>query len=297
MSLKNSTNDFFSLGLRMLAGLLIVLVLGFFITLVSGSAEAYKEFGLSFIWSNDWNPNYDDVGGTLGSLPFVVGTLLTSFLALLISIPFSLSIAIFLGEYFRKGPISTFFTSLVELLAGIPSVIYGFWALFYLVPKIQDLKNSLGLENNGFGVFTSAIVLSIMIIPFSASMTREVMGMVPQGLKESAYALGTTRFEVIKDIIFPYCKSGIFAGFILSLGRALGETMAVTMVIGNNNEIPKNLFALGNTMASLLANEFAEASEDTYISALIFIGLILFIVTTIINLMGKWVIKSLSRSA
>lgn len=161
---------------------------------------------------------------------------------------------------------------------------------------MQEFKVSMGLNNNGFGVMTSAIVLSVMIIPFSASMTREIMGMVPQGLKESAYALGTTRFEVIKDIIFPYCKSGIFAGFILSLGRALGETMAVTMVIGNNNEIPGSIFALGNTMASLLANEFAEASDDVYISALIFIGLILFVITTIINLLGKLTITSLSRN-
>lgn len=296
MSINHTTNDFFSRGLRVLAGLLVFLVFGFFVTLVVGSLEALEEFGPRFIWSNDWNPNYDDVGGTLGAVPFVVGTLLTSFLALLISVPFSLSIAIFLGEYFRKGAISTLFTSLVELLAGIPSVIYGFWALFYLVPRIQSLKTTLGLDNNGFGILTSAIVLSIMIIPFSASMTREVIGMVPQGLKESAYSLGTTRLEVIKDIILPYCKSGIFAGFVLSLGRALGETMAVTMVIGNTNEIPKNLFGLGNTMASLLANEFAEASDDVYISSLVFIGLILFIMTTMINLIGKWIIKSLSRN-
>jgi phosphate transport system permease protein len=282
--------SFFELSLKGLAFSVCALLLLLFSLLAYNSSEAFGEFGFTFFYSNDWAPNWEDIGGTLGALPFVLGTLLTSFLALVFSIPFSLGTSIFLGEYYTKGRFHSLITSLIDLLAGIPSVIYGFWAFFVLVPHIQSIKQNLGYDNNGFGIFTSSVVLSVMIIPYSASITREVMNLVPQGVRNSAYALGATRFEVIKDVVIPYCRSGIIAGFFLSLGRALGETMAVTMVIGNTNLIPANLFATANSMASLLANEFAEASDDIYISALVMIALTLFIITTLVNILGRWVI-------
>lgn len=286
--------SWFSWALRMSSIGMTAIILSFFGVLVYNSLEAFNEFGWQFIFNDDWTPNWEDIGGTLGALPFMVGTLLTSLLALGLSAVFSIAIAIFLGEFYRKGLFSALLTSLVELLAGIPSVIYGFWAFFVLVPQVQSLKVALGYESNGFGIFTAALVLSVMIIPYSASLAREVMNLVPQGIKASAYALGATRYEVIRDIILPYCRSGIMAGFILSLGRALGETMAVTMVIGNTNVLPTHLFSNANTLSSLLVNEFAEASDDIYLSALVYISLILLIMTTLINMVGKFIIRKFS---
>ena len=175
-------------------------------------------------------------------------------------------------------------------MAGIPSVIYGFWGFFFLVPIIGALKLKFGLEPFGVGIFTSSIILSIMILPYSASIGREVIELVPNDLKEAAYSLGATRFEVIRKIVFPYASSGFLAGLILSLGRALGETMAVTMLIGNYNGIPKNIFSSGNTIASVIALSFAESS-DIQLSSLIELGLILMIITLIINLTGKIIVK------
>lgn len=277
--------------LRLLAILVIVMVGIVAYELLAGSMLSMKTFGWAFLTGKEWDPIMD----SYGALPFIVGSLITAFLALLISLPFSLSIALYLGEFFRKGKLSALFTSLVELLAGIPSVIYGFWALFYLVPIVRWLQEKLDMPPIGVGIFSASLILAVMIIPFTASIAREVVRMVPNGLKEAAYALGATRFEVIRDVILPVGRSGIFAGIMLSLGRALGETMAVTMVIGNNNYMPQNLFSPANTIASLIANEFAEADSAVYLSSLIQLGLVLFVMTAIINFIGKIIIRRLSK--
>lgn len=270
---------------------MLLLLFAIFLTLLIRSLPAIKAFGLSFFYGSTWDP----VSVEFGSLPFIIGTLITSFLALIISIPFSFSISIFLGEYFREGTISSILKSITELLAGIPSVIYGFCSIFILVPAVRTLEMKLGVAPLGVGIFTASIVLSIMIIPYSASLGREVIQLVPSELKEAAYSLGATRYEVIKEIILPYARSGIFAGVLLSLGRALGETMAVTMVIGNKNAIPKNIFSPSNTMASVIANEFMEASPGSiHLSSLVGVGLLLFVITTIVNVIGRYIIKRLS---
>jgi phosphate transport system permease protein len=229
-----------------------------------------------------------------GALPFLIGTLITSFLALAISIPFSLSLSLYLGEYAAEDFLSSLLRSAVELLAGVPSVIYGFWGLFILVPAVRFIEIKLGVTPYGVGMLTSSLILAIMIIPYSASLGREVIRLVPTELKEAAYSLGATRFEVIRRVILPYVVSGITAGNILALGRAIGETMAVTMVIGNSNFIPRSIFAPANTMASVIANEFTEATGTLYLSSLVEIGLLLFVVTMVINILGKQIIKKMS---
>jgi phosphate transport system permease protein len=271
--------------------LFVIIIAGIFLTLLIQSLPSIEEFGLSYYTKSSWNP----VENEFGSLPFLVGTVVTSFLALLITIPFSLAVSIFLGEYFRKGAFSNILRNTIELLGGIPSVIYGFWALFFLVPIMREFERSMGVTPFGIGIFTTSILLFIMIIPYSASIGREVISMVPSNLKEAALALGSTRYEVIKGIILPYARSGIFAGILLALGRALGETMAVTMVIGNRNALPTSIFSPANTMASVIANEFTEATGDIYVSSLIQIGLLLFVVTTIINIIGKKIIKKFAK--
>jgi phosphate transport system permease protein len=212
-------------------------------------------------------------------------------LALIISIPFSFAIAVYLGEYQPTGWLSGLLKNVVELIAAVPSVIYGFWALVTLVPLVRKLEIAIGVAPYGVGIFSASLVLAIMIIPYAASLGRELIQMVPSSLKEGAYSLGGTQYEVIRDVILPYTKSGMFAGILLSLGRALGETMAVTMVIGNTSLIPDSIFAPGNTMASVIANEFTEAVRTVYLSALIELGLVLFLVTVIINMIGKRIIK------
>jgi phosphate transport system permease protein len=269
---------------------MVLLLLCIFLTLLINSLPSIKEFGFRFFYGKTWNP----VTGEFGALPFLVGTLITSFLSLAISLPFSLSLSIFLGEYSTKGTVASLLQSAIELLAGIPSVIYGFWGLFILVPIVRSIEIKLGVTPIGVGIFTSALVLSIMIIPYAASLGREVIRLVPDELKEAAYSLGATRFEVIKKVILPYVISGITAGNLLALGRAIGETMAVTMVIGNSNVIPKSIFAPANTMASVIANEFTEATDDIYLSSLVEIGLLLFMVTMVINIVGKQIIKKMS---
>lgn len=268
---------------------LLVLLIGIFCSLVYTSFPAIKSIGFRFLYETTWDP----VVGEFGGLPFLVGTLLTSFLALAISTLFSLPIAIFLGEYYRSGAMSSFVKSMIELLAGIPSVIYGFWGLFFLVPIIRIIQLQFGVPPYGVGVLTASIILAVMIIPYSASIGREMIALVPSDLKEAALSLGATRFEVIRKVILPYARSGIFAGILLSLGRALGETMAVTMVIGNANFIPKSIFAPANTMASIIANEFTEATGALYLASLIKIALLLFVVTMIINLVGKIIVSRL----
>ncbi len=268
----------------------VSIVMGIFISLLFGSWKSINEFGLNFIWSSAWNP----AANKFGALPFIIGTLSTSFLALLISIPFSFASAIYLSIYLKKGWLSGLLKFSVELLAGIPSIIYGFWGLFVLVPIVRSFEIKLGFIPYGVGVATASIILAIMIIPFASSMASEVIKLVPQDLKEAGFAMGATRFEVIKNIILPYASGGIFSGILLAFGRAFGETMAVTMVIGNSNIIPKNIFSPANSMASVIANEFTEARGDLYLSSLIEIGLLLFIISFIVNAIGNGIMKKMT---
>jgi phosphate transport system permease protein len=285
------TETVFRRTLTIMGLIMIILVLGILLTLIIQSLPSIKSLGLKYLWGKVWDPVQD----IYGAWPFLLGTLLSSFLALLISIPFSLAVAIFLGEYFPKGWMPDFLKNAVELIAAVPSVIYGFWGLAVLVPKVRDLENHLGVEPVGVGIFSSSLILAIMIIPYAASLGRSMIQMVPSPLKEAAYGLGATRWEVIRNVVLPYTKSGLFAGILLSLGRALGETMAVTMVIGNTSLIPKNIFSPGNTMASVIANEFTEADKPVYLSALIELGLVLFLVTVVINLIGKKIIDRFTQ--
>ena len=284
---KIGTETFFKKTLVIIALIMVVLVLGILLTLIMQSIPSIKSLGIKYLWGKTWDP----VNNVYGAYPFLLGTLLTSFIALIISIPFSFAIAIYLGEYNSKGWLSNFLKNLVELIAAVPSVIYGFWGLLVLVPMVRTLEVKFHILPYGIGIFTSSVILAIMIIPYAASMGRELIKMVPSNLKEGAYSLGATRYEVIKNVVFPYTKSGLFAGILLSLGRALGETMAVTMVIGNTTIIPNSIFAPGNTMASVIANEFTEADHTLYLSALIELGLFLFCVTVLINVIGKGLIS------
>lgn len=277
----------FKKTLTLSAIIVVVILIAIFFTLLVNSIPSIKALGLKFFYDTTWDP----VAEKFGALPFLVGTLLTSFLALLISTPFSIAVAIFLGEYYKSGIVAEIFNNVIDLLAGIPSVIYGFWGLFVLVPLVRIIELKLNVAPYGVGIFTSSVILAIMILPFSVSLSRQVISMVPSDLKEAAYSLGATRFEVITKIIIPYTKSGLFAGLLLALGRALGETMAVTMLIGNTHAIPTGIFSPGNTMASVIANEFSEATGKVYTSALIEMALFLFVVATIINIFGKQVVK------
>jgi phosphate transport system permease protein len=288
---KIRTETAFKRTLVIIALIMVVITLGIFITLVVHAMPSIKALGFSFFWSRTWDP----VSNVYGALPFLVGTLLTSFLALIISVPFSYAIAIYLGEYKPSGWLSGLLKNIVELVAAVPSVIYGFWALVVLVPIVRAMEAKLGVATYGVGIFTSSLVLAVMIIPYAASLGRELIRMVPSALKEGAYSLGATRYEVLKHVILPYTKSGLFAGMLLSLGRALGETMAVTMVIGNTSIMPKSIFDPGNTMASVIANEFTEADRSVYLAALIELALVLFLVTVLVNILGKMIIKRFSN--
>jgi phosphate transport system permease protein len=284
---KIRTETLFRQSLIAIGVAMVILVAGILFTLILESIPSIKHLGLKYLWGTTWDP----LNNVYGAAPFLLGTLLTSFLALIISIPFSFAIAIYLGEYNPKGWLSNFLKNIVELIAAVPSVIYGFWGLLVLVPLVRSLEMKLGVLPYGIGIFTASLVLAMMIIPYAASLGREMIRLVPAPLKEAAYSLGATRYEVIKNVILPYTKSGLFAGILLSLGRALGETMAVTMVIGNTSLIPTSIFAPGNTMASVIANEFTEADHTVYLSALIELGLVLFLVTVVINMIGKRIIK------
>jgi phosphate transport system permease protein len=273
------------------ASFLVLLLVGVFITLVAKSLLSIKAFGFSFISGQTWNP----VTGIFSGLPYIVGTIVTAVLALVISFPFGMSIAILLGEYYRAGFIATLLKNLVEMLAGIPSVVYGFTSLYFLVPIVRNFEISQGIQPAfGVSIIAATIVLSIMIIPYSASVAREIIQLVPMNLKEAAYAMGATRFEVVRKVIIPYARSGIGAGFLLSFGRAVGETMAVTMVIGNSNRLAHSLFDPSNTMASIIANEFTEATTEIYLSSLIEIALMLFVITVLFDLLGRYIIKKMA---
>jgi phosphate transport system permease protein len=271
-----------------IGGVLILgLPLSFFITLFINSLPSIKKYGFDFITSKVWDPVFEK----FGAFPFIIGTLLTSFISLIISIPFSISVSLFVAEYYENTFFSRIFETLVDLLAGIPSVIYGLWGFFYIVPIVSNIQIKLSISPTGVSIFTASLVLSIMIIPYASSIAKEVIKLVPNDLKEAGYSFGATRYEVIKNVVLPYAKSGIFAGILLSLGRAIGETMAVTMVIGNSIQLPKNIFQPGNTIASIIANEFTEAVGELHLSSLIELGLILFLITLIINLFANLIIK------
>jgi len=276
--------------------LLLLIILGVLATLIVESMPSIKSLGIGYLWGKVWDP----VQNIYGAYPFLIGTLLTSFIALIISLPFSYAIAIYLGEYNPKGWLSDLLKNTIELIAAVPSIIYGFWGLFVLVPLVRTLEIKMHILPYGVGVFTASIVLAVMIIPYGASLGITLIRMVPSPLKEGAYALGATRWEVIRSVIMPYTRSGLFAGVLLSLGRALGETMAVTMLIGNTSAVAdsfKNaIFGPGNTMASVIANEFTEADHTLYVSALIELGLVLFFVTVIINLIGKRIITRFTNN-
>lgn len=263
---------------------ILLLSAGIVLSLTGGAVPAFREYGFSFITSTAWNPTSGSE--EYGALPFIAGTVITSLLALLLCIPMAFSTSLFIAEYFRGTRTAGILRSLVDMLAGIPSIVYGFWGFYALRPLLV----STGLTDQGFGIFTASIVLAIMIVPYATSLSSEIIAMVPSELKEAAYSLGATRREVIFSVVIPSARSGIVASFILALGRALGETMAVTMLIGNANIIPKGLFSPGNTMASVIANQFGEA-DGLKLSALIAIGLLLFAITALVNAAGKFIIR------
>jgi phosphate transport system permease protein len=283
-------------GLAVLATLVLIVY-----ELVLRSGPSWHAFGFKFFAGHDWDP----VSEQFGALPFIYGTLVSSFLALLIAVPLSVGVAVFTTEMCPKalrGPLSFF----VELLAAIPSVVYGLWAIFVLVPILSTyvqpfLSRTLGwtgfFEGPPYGIsmLAAGIILAIMIIPIISSITREVLMVVPQHQREAALALGATRWEMIRVGVLRNARAGIMGGVILGLGRALGETMAVTMVIGNRPEIAKSLFAPGYTMASVLANEFSEATGSVYLSALIEIGLALFLVTIVVNGLARLLVWTVTR--
>ncbi len=253
--------------------------------LVTDAYEAFEYFGFfNFLTSQEWS--YTEGAEQYGALPFVTGTLMTTLLALLFCIPFSLPVALFVGEYFKGTRIAAILSTVTDLLAGIPSIIYGLWGFYTLRPLII----SLNISPQGSGVLTASLVLAIMIVPYAASLSAEFIKMVPNDLKEGAYSLGATRGDVIRKVVFPVAGSGIFSSYILAIGRALGETMTVTMLIGNTNNIPESITSTGNSMASIIANQFGEA-DDLRLSSLIAIGLVLFLITAFINLIGKIMIK------
>jgi phosphate transport system permease protein len=278
-----------------MSAFLVLLVIGVLITLIIESWTSIKLLGIGYLWGKVWDP----VSNIYGAYPFLIGTLLTSFMALIISVPFSYAISIYLGEYNPKGWLSNLLKNTVELIAAVPSIIYGFWGLFVLVPIVRKFEVMWHIAPYGIGVFTSSLILAVMIIPYAASLGITLIRMVPSALKEGAYALGATRYEVIRSVIMPYTRTGLFAGVLLSLGRALGETMAVTMLIGNTSAIGHSfkeiIFGPGNTMASVIANEFTEADHTEYLSALIELGLVLFLVTVVINLIGKRIITRFTQ--
>ena len=268
--------------------------------LIDKSQLSLHQFGINFFYGHDWDP----VNDSFGAMPFIYGTLVSSFLALLLAVPLSVGVAVFITEMCPQR-LRAIISFLVELLAAIPSVIYGLWGIFVLAPLLREyvqpfLAKTLGWTGffggpmYGLGMLAAGIILAIMIVPIIASITREVMTAVPQNQREAVLALGATRWEMIRMGVLRNARIGIVGGVILGLGRALGETMAVTMVIGNRPEIAKSLFAPGYTMASVIANEFTEATGDLYLSALVEIGLALFLVTLIVNALARLLVWSIT---
>ncbi|XEC93320.1 phosphate ABC transporter permease subunit PstC [Paenibacillus tarimensis] len=281
---------------------IIVLFILLIFELYKGSLVSIKEFGLSFIYGSDWKPNRD----IYGAWPFIFGTIVSSLIALLIATPISIGIAVFLVELAPRW-IRTPVGYLVELLAAIPSIVYGIWGIFVLAPFVREyvspaLINTLGRfipyfagPSFGVGLITASIVLAIMIIPTITAISREVINTVPDTQREASYALGATKWEMISTSVLTYARSGILGAMIIGLGRAIGETMAVTMVIGNRPIIPQTIFDPAYTMASVIANEFTEATSDLNVSALIEIGLVLFAVTLFVNMIARILVWSFTR--
>jgi phosphate transport system permease protein len=277
--------------LLVLGGIAVsVLLIAIFFSLLVSSRPALIANGYRFLTGSKWDPVTD----TFQSLPFVIGTLLTSLVALVIATVLSLALAVLMGEYFRSGLFASIMRTAVELLAGIPSVVYGFIGLFFFVPAVRVLQTAVGAPPYGVGILTSALLLAFMILPYSASIGREMISLVPSDLKEAALSLGATPSETVWKVTLPFARSGILGGVLLSLGRALGETMAVTMVIGNSNSLTFDILGPGNTMASLIANEFSEASGNVYLGSLIEIALLLFVISTVINIAGKIVVNRMA---
>jgi phosphate transport system permease protein len=289
--------------LAMLAcGVCVLALVGLIVyELIAKSNLSWHAFGWKFFFRSEWDP----VNEQFGAWPFVYGTLVSSLVALILAVPLSIGVAVFITEMCPRS-LKGILAFTTELLAAIPSVIYGLWAIFVLVPLLrQYLEPFLGryfgwtglFEGTpyGVGMLAAGIILAIMVVPIISSITREVMTAVPQQQREAVLALGATRWEMIRTGVLRNARAGILGAIILGLGRALGETMAVTMVIGNRPEIARSLFAPGYTMASVIANEFSEATGDTYLSALIEVGLALFLVTIIVNVLAHILIWSVTR--
>ncbi len=294
--------DFGFRGLMLLAALAILVIVALIIEqLLQLSLPAWHKFGVRFFFGSDWDP----VAGAFGALPFIFGTLVSSLIALVIAVPLAVAVAVYVTEMCPK-PLRKPISFATELLAAIPSVIYGLWAIFVLVPLLRVYVDPwlmhylswTGLFAGppyGIGMLAAGIIMAIMIIPIISSITREVLSVVPQHQREAVLALGATRWEMIRVGVLSNARAGIVGAIILGLGRALGETMAVTMVIGNRPEIAKSLLAPGYTMASVIANEFAEATDNLYLSALMEIGLALFLVTIIVNVLAGLMVWTVTR--
>ena len=288
--------EWLTLGMGLVVVLLVFLI-GW--ELARGSSLAIQKFGFSFLTKSKWDPVTED----FGALPFIFGTLVSSFIALLIAVPLSIGTAVYLTELaplWIRQPI----ISLIEMLAAIPSVILGLWGIFVMIPWLRDypfpfLKRILGWTPfftgpiYGPSMLAGAIIVAIMILPIITSVSREILRSVPNLQREAAYALGATRWEVTRIAVLSYARKGLFGAVILGLGRALGETMAVTMVIGNTPQIAASLFKPGYTLASVIANEFTEATTDVYLEALFEIGLVLFGVTIVVNLLAQLLLKTM----
>jgi phosphate transport system permease protein len=291
----------FRIAIGAVAMLLVVLVAAIGVELTRQSWLSIQKFGLLFWTTRTWDP----VAGEFGALPFIWGTLYSSILALLIATPIALGIAVFISELspgWLKGPL----IFLTELLAAIPSIVYGLWGIFVLVPGVRWLEvhlpeslRALPIFSGpplGVGMLSAALILAVMVIPFTSAIAREVLKTVPVAQREAAYALGATRFEAIRAAMF-FARTGILGAIMLGFGRAVGETMAVTMVIGNNPQVSTSLFAPQYTMAAVIANEFTEAADHLYLNALVEIGLVLFIITLLVNAGSRLLIWAMSRSA
>ena len=263
---------------KLSAFLIFILLIAIFWVLFKEAKPAIDEFGLKFLTNTKWAPNMDIFGGA----PAIYGSIVSTIIAMLIATPIAIGSAIFLTEIAfekLKGPIGT----AIEMLAAIPSIIYGMWGLFYFAPIIRDF-----FGGNGLGLLTAGIVLAIMILPFMAAITRDSMNTTPDILKESAYALGATKWDVVKDVVLPYAKAGVLGSIILALGRAIGETMAVTFVMGNAHRIPKHLTEPATSIPVTLANEFTEADSDLYYSSLFYLALILFVISFVVIAFAKF---------
>jgi phosphate transport system permease protein len=288
----------FALSLRGAAWIVVLLAVALVAALVWESKEALGRFGLGFLFQSHWDP----VTGQFGALPFVYGTIVSSVLALLIAVPLSLGAAIFLAEL-APGWIRPPIAFLIEMLAAVPSVVYGLWGIFVLVPWLRDwvqpaLGRALGFlplfqgPPYGIGMLAAGVILAIMVVPYITSVSREVLLAVPASQREAALGLGATRWETTRIAVLRYGRSGLVGAILLGLGRALGETMAVTMVIGNRPEVSLSLFAPGYTMASVIANEFTEATSELYVAALVEIGLLLLLVTIGVNGLARLLVWS-----